>query len=320
MKPILLTLPGAELTARRLARALGAALGVVEWRHFPDGESYVRVRTRLANRKVVVVAELDRPDDKFLPLLFLASAAHHLGARTVGLVCPYLPYMRQDKQFMSGEAVTSTCFARSISAAFDWLVTVDPHLHRRKSLSEIYAIPSVAVQATPLIAAWIHDHVQRPILVGPDSESAQWVAAVALQADAPYTILRKRRLGDRSVKVSRLYFDGRGKPTPIVIDDIVSTGRTMIETVKQIRSQGGAPPMCIAVHPLFVGESYRELRRAGAGRIVSSNTIRHRSNTIDVTEPLATAIAALLHGMQGRSRILDAGRTRRGQTLKAPHA
>ncbi|WP_395708361.1 ribose-phosphate pyrophosphokinase [Reyranella sp.] len=309
MKPILLALPGAELTARRLAHALGAALGVVEWRHFPDGESYVRVKTRLANRKVVVVAELDRPDDKFLPLLFLASAAHDLGARAVGLVCPYLPYMRQDKQFMSGEAVTSTYFARSISAAFDWLVTVDPHLHRRKSLSEIYVIPSVAVHATPLIAAWIHDHVQRPVLVGPDGESAQWVAAVALQVDAPYTVLRKRRLGDRSVKVSPLNFVGRGKPTPIVIDDIVSTGGTMIETVKQIRSQGGASPVCIAVHPLFVGESYRELRRAGASRIVSSNTIRHRSNTMDVTELLATAIASQLKGVQGRSHKWDASKT-----------
>lgn len=309
MKPILLALPGAELTARRLARALGAALGVVEWRHFPDGETYVRVRTRLANRKVVVVAELDRPDDKFLPLLFLASAAHDLGACAVGLVCPYLPYMRQDKQFMSGEAVTSTHFARLVSAAFDWLVTVDPHLHRRKSLSDIYAIPSIAVHAAPLIAAWIHDHVQRPVLVGPDSESVQWVAAVAVQADATYTVLRKRRLGDRSVKVSPFNLDGRGKPTPIVIDDIVSTGGTMIETVKQIRAQGGAPPVCIAVHPLFVGESYGELRRAGAGRIVSSNTIRHRSNAIDLTELLATTIASQLNDAQGRSRIGDAAKT-----------
>ncbi len=309
MKPILLALPGAELTARRLAHALGAALGIVEWRHFPDGETYARVRTRLANRKVVVVAELDRPDDKFLSLLFLASAAHDLGARAVGLVCPYLPYMRQDKQFMSGEAVTSTYFARSVSGAFDWLVTIDPHLHRRKSLSEIYAIPSIAAHAAPLVAAWIHDHVQRPVLVGPDSESGQWVAAVAVQADAPYTVLRKRRLGDRSVKVSRFNFDGRGKPTPIVIDDIVSTGRTMLETVKQIRAQGGAPPVCIAVHPLFVGESYRELRRAGAGRIVSSNTIRHRSNAIDVTELLATAVTSQLNGVQGSARIWEASKT-----------
>jgi ribose-phosphate pyrophosphokinase len=298
MKPILLPLPGGELTAQRLARVLGATLGVVEWRHFPDSETYVRVKTRLANRTVVVVAELDRPDDRFLPLLFLASAARDLGARAVGLVCPYLPYMRQDMQFRSGEAVTSTYFARSVSAAVDWLVTVDPHLHRRKSLSEIYAIPSVVVHAAPLIAAWIHDHVKRPVLVGPDSESAQWVATVARQADAPYAVLRKHRLGDRSVKVSPFNFGGHGKRRPIVIDDIVSTGQTMIETVKQIRAQGGAPPVCIAVHPLFVGESYRELRRAGAGRIVSSNTIRHRSNTIDVTKLLATAIASQLDSVQ----------------------
>lgn len=309
MKPILLPLPGAEPAAERLAQLLKATLGLVEIRRFPDGETYVRVRTRLANRDVVVVAELDRPDDKLLPLLFLASAARDLGARMVGLVCPYLPYMRQDKRFKSGEALTSTCFAKSVSQAFDWLVTVDPHLHRRKSLSEIYSIPSVAVHAAPLIARWIHDHVGRPVLVGPDSESAQWVAAVARQADAPYLVLRKRRLGDRSVRVSPFHFDGREKSTPVVIDDMVSTGRTMIETVKRIRAEGGAPPLCVAVHPLFVGESYRELRRAGAGRIVSSNTIRHRSNAIDTTKLLATAIALQLNGRQDRSGKQDPAKT-----------
>lgn len=289
MTACVLALPGAEAAASRLACALKMREGSVEARRFPDGETYLRVGTKVAGRKVVVVAQLDRPDDKFLPLLFLASTARDLGAAEVGLVCPYLPYMRQDKQFRSGEAVTSACFARSISQAFDWLVTVDPHLHRRRSLSEIYSIPSTVVHAAPLIARWVRDHVRRPILVGPDSESSQWVAAVAQQAGAPYTVLRKRRLGDRSVRVSAFDDGGAGKRTPVLVDDIASTARTMIETVKQIRSRGGAAPWCIAVHAVFAGDAYRELRRAGAGRIVSCNTLQHRSNGIDVTDLVAAA-------------------------------
>lgn len=73
-------------------------------------------------------------------------------------------------------------------------MTVDPRLHRRKSLSEIYSIPAVAMHAAPLVAEWIHDNVPRPILVGPDTESAQWVAAVAKHAQALLTVLKKRRL------------------------------------------------------------------------------------------------------------------------------
>lgn len=290
MTPLVLALPGSEPAARRLARALKARLGGIEMRRFPDGETYLRLKAKVAGRRVIVVAELDRPDDKFLPLLFLASAARDLGARNVGLVCPYLPYMRQDKRFKSGEAVTSTCFAGSVSRAFDWLVRVDPHLHRRKSLSEIYSIPSTVSHAAPLIARWIRDHVPRPILVGPDAESAQWVAAVAERAGEPYTVLSKQRLGDRSVRVSPFRLDGGGKRTPVLVDDIVSSARTMIEAVKQIRNRGGVAPWCIAVHALFVGDAYRQLREAGAGRIASCNTIRHRSNAIDVTELLAKAV------------------------------
>ena len=88
-------------------------------------------------------------------LLFAADAARQLGARKVGLVAPYLCYMRQDRSFKPGEAVTSRSFAALLSRACDWLVTVDPHLHRYKSLSEIYAIPARALHAGPAIADWI---------------------------------------------------------------------------------------------------------------------------------------------------------------------
>jgi ribose-phosphate pyrophosphokinase len=300
MLPIMLALPGAEAMARRLARAVKASRGGIEVRRFPDGETYLRLKTRVENREVIVVSALDRPDEKFLALLFAASAARDLGARNVGLVAPYLPYMRQDRRFRAGEAVTSVYFANTISRTFDWLVTVDPHLHRHKSLSEIYSIPATAVRAAPLMARWIRNHVRRPIVVGPDSESAQWVAAVAELAGAPYTVLSKRRLGDRSVRISPFHPPSGGRRTPVLVDDIVSTARTMIETVKRVRAQRGAPPWCIAVHALFAGDAYRQLRKAGAGRIVSCNTIRHRSNAIDITVLLAKAVSAHLGGSSGR--------------------
>ena len=309
MIPVVLSLPGSEPLADHLSARLAARRGVVETRRFPDGETYVRIKTRLRDRSVVLTAALDRPDEKFLPLLFLAAAARDLGAREVGLVSPYLPYMRQDKRFHSGEAVTSTYFAAAISGAVDWLVTVDPHLHRRKSLSEIYSIPAETTHAAPLVARWIRDHVAAPIVVGPDGESAQWVEAVANAAGAPYTVLRKQRSGDRAVKVSPFHRADGDRHTPVLVDDIVSTARTMIETVKQIRAQGGAPPCCIAVHGLFAGTAYDELRRAGAGRIVSCNTVRHRSNAIDVTDLLVTGVQRLMARKnrqgQSRSRALD---------------
>jgi ribose-phosphate pyrophosphokinase len=242
---------------------------------------------------VVLLCTLDRPDDKFLPLLFAAAAARDLGAKRVGLVVPYLAYMRQDRRFNEGEAVTSSYFARILSAGIDWLVTVDPHLHRRTSLDEIYSVPARVVHAAPLISAWIRQNVERPLLIGPDSESAQWVAAVARDADAAHLVLNKVRHGDRDVEVSVPDVAKWRDHTPVLIDDIVSTGRTMIEAIGHLKREGTRPPVCVAVHGIFADDAYQNLITAGAARVVTTTSVPHVSNAIDIAALLAHAYADL---------------------------
>lgn len=294
MKPVLLQLPGNEALMQALAQRLDAEIGLFMVRRFPDGETYLRIETELAGRTVIVAATLDRPDDKLLPLLFTASTAKELGAACVGLVTPYLAYMRQDKRFLSGEAVTSVYFAQLLSASVDWLVTVDPHLHRRNSLDEIYSIPSYVVHAAELVSAWIRQHVDSPVIVGPDSESEQWVAAVASASGSQYVVLRKIRRGDREVEVSVPDIERWRAHTPVLVDDIISTARTMIETVGHLRRAGLPPPICIGVHAIFVGDAYEALLAAGASRVVTCNTIAHASNAIDLGDLLAAGVRTIL--------------------------
>jgi ribose-phosphate pyrophosphokinase len=177
--------PGNEVFAGQLGDALGAESLALEWRRFPDGESYVRFAGPCRGESVALVCTLNDPDTKALALLFAARTARELGAARVGLVAPYLAYMRQDRRFHEGEAITSAHFAALLSGAFDWLVTVDPHLHRRGSLAEIYRIPSKAVAAAPALAQWISAHVPQPLIVGPDAESEQWAAEVAAACGTP---------------------------------------------------------------------------------------------------------------------------------------
>ena len=129
--------------------------------HFPTARPTCASPLIRPDRRIALVCTLDRPDAKMLPLLFAAAAARELGASQVGLVAPYLAYMRQDRRFKPGEAVTSREFARLLSGAFDWLVTVDPHLHRYASLAEIYRIPTRVVHAAPLISQWIRTRIER---------------------------------------------------------------------------------------------------------------------------------------------------------------
>lgn len=290
--PLLIPLPGNERLADGLAKALGADLGRVSIRRFPDGETYLRYEAAVAERSVILICTLDRPDDKFLPLVFAAAAARDLGAAQVGLICPYLAYMRQDRRFQPGEAVTSSYFAKLLSGQIDWLVTVDPHLHRRGSLAEIYSIPTQVMHAAPLISDWIRREVKMPLLIGPDSESEQWVAAVARDAGALHVVLQKVRHGDRDVEVSVPEVIRWRDHTPVLVDDILSTGRTMIETIGHLKRQGMRPPVCVAVHGIFTGDAFGALMAAGAERVVTTNTVAHPTNAIDVTRLVAQGLCA----------------------------
>jgi len=294
-RPLIVPLPGNEARASRMAEGLGGELGGLETRSFPDGETYLRFRTDPRGRDLVLVCSLDRPDPKFLPLAFAAGAGRDLGAARVGLVAPYLAYMRQDKRFQAGEAVTSVSFARLLSSTFDWLVTVDPHLHRYRTLDAIYAVPTRVVHAAPLIGDWIAQHVPAPFVVGPDSESEQWVAAVAARAGAPYRVLRKERRGDRQVEITLPDLHAFREQTPVLVDDIVSSGRTMIETARHLREQGMPAPICIAVHALFSPEAHQALLEL-TSRIISTNTVAHETNAIDLSGLLVEQVADLLRG------------------------
>lgn len=287
MSFLIFPLPGNEDLASQLAAASGGIVGRLETRHFPDGETYVRFADALDGQSVVIACTLDRPDAKIAGLLFAADAARELGARRVGLAAPYLCYMRQDKRFRPGEAVTSRSFATLISRHFDWLVTIDPHLHRYRALDEIYSIPALALHAGPVIADWIGRNVAKPYLIGPDSESRQWVEAVAAACGAPWAVLNKIREGDRSVSETSISASLRGQ-TPVLLDDIVSSGATLLETLRQLPLDAD-PAVLIAIHGLCSKDARQSLMKSGA-KLITTNSIPNADAKIDIVPLLATGV------------------------------
>ena len=300
MTSLLLALPHNEELATRLAHLLPATQGTLTVRAFPDGETYVRVLADCAGRDVIILAALDRPNDKVMPLTFLADAVREMGARRVGLVAPYLGYMRQDTRFNAGEAVTSRSFAATLERCFDWLATVDPHLHRYRTLGDLYRIPARVAHAAPALGAWIRDNVSSPVLVGPDSESAQWVEAVAAVAGAPYFLMEKERLGDRQVRLKAPDVSRWADLTPVLVDDIISTAQTMARAAALLQEKGMRAPLCAGVHAIFAAGAREALQAAGVRTVVTCNTISHPTNAIDVAPALAAAVRQLvLEGEEG---------------------
>ena len=283
-------LPGNAKLAADLARMTGGAVGEMDVRRFPDGESYLRVRTGVAAEDVVLVCTLARPDEKILPLVFAARALRDLGAASVRLVAPYLPYLRQDQVFQPGEALTSRYFAQLLSEAIDGLVTVDPHLHRYAGLDAVYDVPATVVHAAPLLAAWIAANIERPLIVGPDAESEQWVEEIAGLAGAPHAIFAKQRLGDREVRLSVPELARWRGFSPVLVDDIIASATTLCEAASVLRAAGFGRPACLAVHALF-GEGAAARLAKVASQVATTDTVPHPSNRFAIAPLLASAVA-----------------------------
>lgn len=282
MAAIVFAFPGNELLAENMMEGIHAEKGNYILRQFPDGETYLRILSDVQEKEVVLVCTLNRPDDKILSLLFFCRLLKELKAASICLIAPYMAYMRQDKAFNPGEGITSAYFAGLISSFADRLITIDPHLHRRRSMQEIYSIPCEVLHATALISTYIKEHITNALLIGPDSESEQWVSGIAKDAGVPFIILQKTRRGDKEVEVSIPEVENYQTHVPVVIDDIISTAHTMMETIRHLKEKGMPPPVCIGVHAVFTEETFSQLLNSGAKEVITCNTITHSSNRIDV--------------------------------------
>ncbi|MBP9691717.1 MAG: ribose-phosphate diphosphokinase [Alphaproteobacteria bacterium] len=292
MKPVIFDFPTSSSLGKKVRELIGGEEGEVLVRNFPDGESYLRIESDVKGRDVIVNATLFHPNDWILNLFFLADALKLQGATRVGLLAPYLSYMRQDKVFQPGEALTSKTFANLLSTYFSYLVTVAPHLHRYHNLGDIYSIHTTVVKATPLIAEWIRANVENPFLIGPDEESVQWVKEIA--GEFPYIVLKKIRYEDGRVEISWPEIKDVGKKTLVLIDDIISSGATMLQAIHHLKDKEISAPTCIAIHAIFGENSYQKLKDLGVKEIVTCNSISHPSNQIDLSPLLAQALTSIL--------------------------
>ena len=163
-------------------------------------------------------------------------------------------------------------------------------MHRTNSLSEIYKTPATALHSAYSIIKWIKTNVSNPLLIGPDSESEQWVSQAAREINAPYIVLEKKRTGDKEVEVFMPNVSQYVKHTPVLVDDIISTARTMIQTVKVIQMHNMQAPVCIGIHAVFAENAYNELLQLGVANVVTCNTIAHISNGIDISGLIADVL------------------------------
>ncbi len=276
----------------RLSKLLGARLIKVEHRVFPDGESYVRIPSSLSGEEVVLVQTTQPPQDKNLMELFLmVEALRDVGASRVTAVVPYIAYSRQDRRFLDGEAISiKTVLNVMRSLGVSALITVEPH--HQESL-DYFGGEVRVVDPIPSLAKEVKKFVKNPFVLGPDRGAMGRAERLAKELGCRYSFLEKERdrhTGEIRVRAGNL---GSLKGYDVVlVDDIISTGGTLVEATKIAQSLGAETVSAVAVHLLLVNGAYNRLREAGIKEIVGVNTVvpKEKVNLVDISDQIAVKL------------------------------
>ncbi|QKQ99428.1 ribose-phosphate pyrophosphokinase [Metallosphaera tengchongensis] len=273
----------------RLAKITKSKLVKVVHKVFPDGESYVRVPEPLTGEEVAVVQTTQPPQNKNLvELLLVLEALKDTGATKITAVVPYLAYSRQDRRFLDGEAISVKTVLNLIYAAgASTLVVVEPH--HPESLSYFPGEARV-VDPIPALGRELRGRVNSPFVLAPDRGAVDRAERLARELGCGYTYLEKER--DRitgEIRVRGISIGSLKGRDVILVDDIVSTGGTLVEASKVAYSLGAEGVYAAAVHLLMVKDTLTRLKEAGVRDLVGVNTVVPQDNVklVDVSDLIA---------------------------------
>lgn len=285
-----------RVLATLVARQLGLKVSGVEIKRFPDGEKYLRVDEDLAGQDVVIVQSIHHePDELLVEYFLLCDTVKDLGANKVIAVLPYFAYARQDSRFKPGEAVsfkTVTKLIEDVGTAE--LFSVDMHQHRVERASDLFRIPAHNLTAAPLLAEYVKTEtsLQKPIVIGPDEESEQWAFTAAKVLGADHDVLEKKRLGPEKVEITTRSLDVLGRDV-LLIDDIISTGGTIIEASRILKGQGARRLIVACTHPILAHDALARIYESGAEIVVGTDTVPSPISYVSVAPLIADAIRKL---------------------------
>ena len=291
------SLPCSLNDAARIASRLGIPMRAIALHRFPDEE--LRVTVGPAAPTCIIYATLDRPNEKLLAIMFAAEALRRNGAGRLVLLAPYMCYMRQDTAFLDGEGISQKVIGSLLAGTVDRVITVDAHLHRITNIREAFpGIEADNLSALPAIAEALRAGGLDPrtIVVGPDAESRPWVNDLAERLGLACAVAQKVRFSDRSVEVG--FADPElfaGHPV-LLVDDIASTGGTLIACAKALATAGAEAVDVIIIHALFTTELVAEFIGAGIRSVRSTNSVPHPTNAIILDDTYVAALRCEISG------------------------
>ncbi len=274
--------PASQLLAGRVAEELDSNLLVGEFKRFPDGELYTRLLGDFAGDNVTII-QSTVTDSDFVSLLQLMDACED--ASRINVVIPYMGYARQDKIFKQGEPISARAVARAIKA--DNVYTINIHA---ESILGYFDAKSVNLDAAPVIGNYVKNmELKDPFIIAPDDGAIGLARSASENLGLEYEFLEKTRLSGDTVMLKSKNMAVKGRDV-IIIDDIISTGGTMAETISLLRNQGAHEVFVACVHPVLSSNAVLKLFKAGVKGIIATDTIEKGVSVVSVAPVIAEAI------------------------------
>lgn len=262
--------------AQKIAKNLGIALSDLEVFIFPDGEKRVRLLDKVAGEDCVIVQPTSPdPDGNYMELFFIVDALKRSGAKSVTAVIPYLGYQRQDHVFRDGEAVSLEVIATLLKwGGVDEIIAFD--LHSIK-IPEIFKIKLNHLSALSLFAQEIKKMGGNTVLVSPDAGGIRRIKILSgMLNNMPFAVIEKDRdLATGKITMGRISGDSASwrKENAIIVDDMISTGSTIITAANLLKNKGAKNIYVFATHAVFSDEAPKILGKSSLKRIFVTDTI-----------------------------------------------
>ncbi|MCD6573141.1 MAG: ribose-phosphate diphosphokinase [Thermoplasmata archaeon] len=268
------------MLAKNLSKETGYPIASVSIKRFPDGECYVKLNEEVEH---AIIIQNTYPDENIIELFLLQDAVRRMAGR-MDVIIPYYGYGRQDKIFEYGEAISAEKMARLIEQDASSVILINPH---KEHIINFFSIPAKIADATETIAEYFKGKVD--MVIAPDKGAASMAAKAASVIQCEYDYFEKHRISGSVVETKLKKMDVAGRNV-VILDDIISTGGTMIQAIKQLVKQEANDIYVACIHGLFIGNADDRILQEGAKEIVTTDTIESAYSKVSVAREIANLL------------------------------
>ncbi len=285
----MILIPGSasKKLAESVAKEANLEICEIERKQFPDSEIYLRILTDIEKKDCSVIQSTPS-NDALVELIILLDTLNDLKAKSIHTIIPYMGYSRQDKRFLSGEAMSAKTILKILDYKSDKITTVNAHFLSKLSQKKYEGIGVENLTAFPALAAYFKSKLKSPVLVAPDKGALRYVQEAASVLKCEFGYFEKKRISAEKVEMQVKDLNVKGKDA-IILDDIISTGGTMAKASQLLKEEGAKSVNIGCVHGVL-NEGLEKVSKVASEVICTDSIQREKFSKVSLAKTIAESL------------------------------